>query len=150
MPESDLKYPERLILFDGVCNLCNRSIQFIIRQDPSGKFKFASLQSTYGKAVIENMRTFPSINTQKREKEAPTFQSIIFIFHGQSFTHSTAIIKIMQQLGGRWRFFTAIYLIPKRLRDGLYNCVATHRYRWFGKQNVCMVPSDKIKARFIE
>jgi len=152
MPVNNTSLPDRLLLFDGVCNLCDRSVQFIIRHDPKGKFKFAPLQSGYAQKVLRPDRTAPSqpqLTTLPAADETP-LRSIIFILHAKAYTRSTAIIKVMQELGFPWNVFTLFYVLPRPLRDRLYDFVANHRYRWYGKKDSCLVPTAALRDRFIE
>lgn len=127
-----------VILFDGVCNLCNGFVQFIIDKDKSGKFKFASLQSDYSKSKLE------ATNINNGE-----LSTIVFISEDRIYIKSTAALKIAKELGGLWLLLYPLILIPKFIRDGIYNFVAGNRYKWFGKQESCMLPTPDLKSRFL-
>lgn len=127
-----------ILLFDGVCNLCNSSVQFIIRHDPEQKFVFTSLQSDKGREILKEL----GLNTE-------VFNSLVFIEKGQAFTHSTGALKIARQLNGLWKFLYIFIIIPKPIRDFLYTFIANNRYRFFGKKDYCMMPSPELKSRFI-
>jgi len=128
-----------VILFDGVCNLCNGFVQFIIKQDPLGKFKFASLQSAYAKKKLDGI----GINKTN-------FDTVVFLSEGRIYTKSTAALKIAKHLGNGWALTYPLIFLPQFLRDSLYNLIARNRYKWFGKQESCMLPSPELKNRFLE
>jgi predicted DCC family thiol-disulfide oxidoreductase YuxK len=127
----------QIILFDGVCNLCNWAVQFIIRRDPEGKFKFAALQSTYSSKVLEN-----------EFQMKPNF--IIYIRNLVIYTRSTAVLMILRDLGGFWKMFYGLIIIPVFLRDRIYSFVAQKRYQLFGRRESCMIPSPELRSRFLE
>jgi predicted DCC family thiol-disulfide oxidoreductase YuxK len=128
-----------VILFDGICNLCNGFVQFVIKRDRKNVFKFASLQSAYGqKFLTEN-----KLNTDE-------FKSIILYKNEKLFTQSTAALKIFKELNGLWKLFFAFIVIPKFIRDAVYNLIARNRYRWFGKKETCMVPTKELEEKFLE
>lgn len=127
-----------VILFDGVCNLCNKSVQFIIKRDKEAKFLFASLQSPFGQAILKQF-SLP----------ADHFNSFILYQDRQIYTRSTAALKMFSQLKG-WKWVNMFYIFPKFMRNGVYNIIAKNRYRWFGKRNECMIPTPKLKERFLD
>jgi predicted DCC family thiol-disulfide oxidoreductase YuxK len=130
---------QKIILFDGVCNLCNRSVIFVLQREKSPIFKFASLQSRAGQALLEWL-AFPKDYNQ----------AVILIDHGKIYLGSTAALKIGQMLKFPWSFLSyAGFLVPKFIRDWVYNQIGQHRYHWFGKRDVCMVPTENLKARFL-
>lgn len=127
-----------LLLFDGICNLCNSSVQFIIKSDTKNVFTFASLQSDAAKDILLHFNsTFLNLN------------SVILINNNKIHTKSTAIIKIGQLLGGFFIFVVILYIIPKFIRDYIYDFVAKNRYKWFGKRKTCMSPTASLKNRFL-
>lgn len=128
-----------VILFDGVCNLCNKMVQFIIKHDPNAVFRFASLQSAYA----EHWITHCGLETER-------FVSIILIDRGQAYIKSDAVIGITARLQRPWSFIRLGRLLPRRFRDKLYDLLATHRYQWFGISDTCMVPDPEIRTRFLE
>lgn len=128
-----------VILFDGVCNLCSGFVQFIIKRDKSGKFKFASLQSVYAKDKLKST----GINSDE-------LSTVVFISGNRIYTKSTAALKIAKELGGSWRLLYPLIIIPKFLRDGVYNLIAKNRYKWFGKQESCMLPDPELRSRFLD
>lgn len=132
-------YPDKpLVLFDGVCNLCNASVQFIIEHDPEGKIMFASLQSERGQAILQHLGM-----------KMDDFDTFIFIEKGVAYTRSTGILKEIRYFKGGWRFLYAFIVIPRPIRDFFYNIIARNRYRWFGKKNECWLPTPELKMRFL-
>lgn len=127
-----------IILFDGICNLCNSSVQFIIKHDKKKQFRFASLQSTFGQSVLK-----------KYNLPDNDFTSFILLENENLYTRSTAALKIFKHLNGIWPFFYAFIVVPKNLRDWGYNIVAKNRYKWFGKQESCWVPTPELQSLFI-
>lgn len=126
-------------MFDGVCNLCNGTVRFIIKRDPMARFKFASLQSDQGQLLLKQF-DFP----------ADQFNFIIYIRDGKCFIKSTALLQILKDLGGKWKLFYGIIVIPGFIRDFFYNIIAKRRYQLFGRQEKCMIPTPNIKRRFLE
>ena len=138
-PDSLGNHRPVLILFDGVCNLCNGLVQFIIRRDPKGKFKFASLQSNVGRSLLKQFNIDPDL-----------LHSIVVIDNGVAFQRSDAALRIANYLGGRWKMLKAFNILPKFFCDACYNVVAANRYRIFGKKDSCMIPTPELKERFME
>jgi len=128
-----------LILFDGVCNLCNGFVKFLIKRDPAGKFRFASLQSDFGRSQLIRFNLNPDL-----------LHSVIVIEGDNVLQRSDAALRIVTQLGGPWKILNALKIFPRFLRDALYNVVARNRYKVFGKRDSCMIPTPELKARFIE
>ena len=128
-----------LVLFDGVCNLCNGAVQFIIKRDPASKFLFASLQSGFAAARLKEFGVAPG-----------SLHSIIVIKHNTMLERSDAILSIASELNGFWSVFRVFRILPRFIRDGLYDFIATYRYKIFGKQDSCMIPTPDLRARFIE
>ncbi|MEO8474765.1 MAG: thiol-disulfide oxidoreductase DCC family protein [Chryseolinea sp.] len=127
-----------LVLFDGVCNLCNGAVQFIIRRDPKAKFLFASLQSQ-----------FASDQLVKFGISGVAMESIVVIYDGKAFQKSDAALKIAAQLHGLWRVLYIFRFIPRFIRDALYDFIAARRYKIFGRQDSCMIPDPSLKKRFV-
>jgi predicted DCC family thiol-disulfide oxidoreductase YuxK len=138
-PDSLGSHRPILILFDGVCNLCSGVVKFIVRRDPKGKFKFASLQSDAGRSILKQFNIDPDL-----------LHSIVVIDNDAALERSDAAIHIATQLGGPWKLLKAFKIVPKFLRDAGYNVVAASRYRIFGKKDTCMIPTPELKERFIE
>jgi predicted DCC family thiol-disulfide oxidoreductase YuxK len=138
MNEIILKH-QQIILFDGICNLCNGSVTFILRSEKSSIFKFASIQSATGQELLAWGGLPKNYN-----------QAVILIDHGRIYLGSTAALKIGRQLRFPWSFLCyAGFLVPKFIRDWVYHQIAQHRYEWFGKRDVCMVPTENSKSRFL-
>lgn len=131
----DISHP--IILFDGVCNLCNSSVQFVIKHDKKEVFQFSSLQSDFGQQILEQ-NGLSGIN----------LFSLILLDKGNIYTQSTAVLRIAKKLGGFWSLLYAFIIVPKFLRNGIYNWIARNRYKWFGKQEACWVPTEELKKRF--
>ncbi|RYY21518.1 MAG: thiol-disulfide oxidoreductase DCC family protein [Cytophagaceae bacterium] len=132
-----------IILFDGVCTLCNGLVQFVIRHDPQQKFRFAALQSEAGQALLRS-RGRPLAPAALASPE-----SVVLVAGEQVYTHSTAVLHIAGRLGGIWRLGTIGWLLPRAWRDALYRYVARHRYRWFGRQESCLLPTPALRSRFL-
>lgn len=128
----------RLLFFDGVCNLCTGVVQFIIKRDKSAQFRFASLQSSVGEDFL-------------KENKMPTdeFASFVYLRDGKTFIRSDAALNIARDLGGLWTLAYGFIIVPRFIRDAVYNWVARNRYKWFGKTDVCMLPTPELKARFV-
>ena len=127
-----------IILFDGVCNLCNNSVQFIIRRDPKATFRFAALQSKIGQQLLKSS----GLSTE-------SFDSIILIKNGKVLQRSSAALEIAKGLTGLWPCLYGFKIIPSFIRDPLYNLVANNRYRFFGRKDHCMIPTPELKSRFV-
>ena len=128
----------RIILFDGVCNLCNGFVQFIIKRDPKAKFKFASLQSPEGLSLL-NKFGLPTID----------FDSLVYINGDNYLIKSNAGLAILKELEGFWKLFHVFIIIPKFIRDFFYDIISKTRYKIFGKRTSCMIPTPEIKQRFL-
>ncbi|ALD20397.1 thiol-disulfide oxidoreductase DCC family protein [Hymenobacter sp. DG25A] len=129
-----------IVLFDGVCNLCNGFVQFVIEHDPAGHFHFAALQSPEGQALLE---------AHGHAVPAGEPDSVLLLENGRLYSHSTAALRIARQLTWPWRWGYAAIWLPQRLRDAVYRWVARHRYQWFGKQEACWLPTPELRARFL-
>ncbi|WP_420322649.1 thiol-disulfide oxidoreductase DCC family protein [Flagellimonas sp.] len=130
---------KKIILFDGVCNLCNGAVKFIIKWDKKDVFRYAALQSEIGKQLIAER----TIDTSKVD-------SIILIEPGVAyFTKSDAALEITQHFGGLWKAFAIFTWIPKIFRDAIYDLIAKNRYKWFGRKDACMIPTPELKAKFL-
>jgi predicted DCC family thiol-disulfide oxidoreductase YuxK len=127
-----------VILFDGVCNFCNGAVNFIIERDREGYFKFAPLQSEVGeKLLAEN--GIDEIETD----------SVVLIEDGKVYTHSTAALRIARRLDGAWKFAYGFVVVPRFVRNFFYRLFARYRYKMFGKQDACMLPTPEIRHRFL-
>ena len=125
----------RIILFDGECNFCDASVQFIIKRD-HGAFHFASLQSKIGQQLVERFQLHG-------------IDSVVLIENDRAYTKSTAALRITKQLYRLWPLCYLLIVVPKSFRDSMYNLIAKNRYKLFGKKDICMLPSEKDRARFL-
>jgi predicted DCC family thiol-disulfide oxidoreductase YuxK len=130
---------KNIVLFDGVCNLCNASVRFIIKRDRKNLFYFASLQGAAGQELLRNLNL-----------ETDQFNSFVLIEKSKVFVRSEAVLRVLKILGGSWKFLYAFIILPKFIRDGIYNLIAKNRYKWFGKKEKCPVPLPEWKAKFLE
>ena len=131
---------KKIILFDGVCNLCNNAIQFIIKHDKKDQFRFATLQGEIGQKFISER----NIDQQKTD-------SIILIEPSVAYyLKSTAALKIGRNFGGIWILLWILEQIPVSFRDWVYSYIAKNRYKWFGKKNECMIPTPELKSKFLD
>jgi predicted DCC family thiol-disulfide oxidoreductase YuxK len=134
---ADIKQP--VILFDGVCNLCNGAVQYVIKHDANKQFLFASLQSQFGQQVLA-----------ARHLSNTNFNSFILLQNGIIYQRSTAALTVAKQLKGAIRFLHWCIIVPRFIRDGVYNFIAKKRYKWFGKQDACWLPTPELKGRFLD
>ncbi len=128
----------KIILFDGVCNLCNSSINFVIKHDKKNVFKFAALQSEVGLELISKFK----IDTSKLD-------SIILIDGDKYYEKSSAALHIAKNLSGAYPLLFGFMIVPKFLRNAVYDYVALNRYKWFGKKDSCMIPTPELKSKFL-
>ncbi len=139
--EQDLVQPftkYQIVLFDGVCTLCNQSIDFIIQRDHKSVFKFASLQSDFAQGLLKG---YPI--------DAHALDSVLLIKNGKLYQKSTAALHIARQLKGGWKLLYGCLIIPRFLRDAVYQLIARNRYRWFGKKETCRLPTPEERAKFL-
>jgi len=127
-------------LFDGVCNLCNSFVQTIIRNDKRQLFRFSSLQSGTGQRVLQYI--------QQNTGTVP--DSLILLYRGKLYFKSDAALKTASLLKGKWLFLTAGYIVPRFIRNIIYDIVARNRYRWYGKRDECMMPTPELNSRFLD
>ena len=127
-----------IVLFDGVCNFCSHSVNFIIERDAENYFKFAPLQSE----TAENLLKEYEINKVETD-------SVVLIENGAAYTHSTAALRIARKLGGFWSLIYGFIVVPKFIRDFFYKLFAKYRYKMFGKTDACMMPTPEIREKFI-
>ncbi|HEX6125157.1 MAG TPA: thiol-disulfide oxidoreductase DCC family protein [Pyrinomonadaceae bacterium] len=139
-----------VVLFDGVCNFCDASVNFVIDHDREGYFKFAPLQSEAGlKLAAEyGLRSETAAKNAAGDDLIP-IDSVILIEDGKAYTHSTAALRIARRLGAPWSWFYVLIVIPAPVRDYLYRLFAKYRYRFFGRKDECMLPSPEVRARFL-
>jgi predicted DCC family thiol-disulfide oxidoreductase YuxK len=135
----DIPKHKKLILFDGVCNLCNSSIQFIIKNDKKNLFLFSPLQSNIGQKIIKSF----NINTAE-------IDSVLLYSKKDGLSQkSTAALKIARQLGFPKNLLSVFFIVPRFIRDWIYQYIAKNRYKWFGKRDNCMVPTPDLQSKFI-
>ena len=127
-----------VILFDGVCNFCNSSVNFIIKRNRKKDIRFAALQSEAGKRLLNEYRL-----------PAGEMESIVFIENGNAYQRSAAALRICRRLSGAWPLCYGFILVPRFIRDAVYNWIAANRYKWFGVQEQCMIPTPEIRERFL-
>ncbi len=127
-----------IVLFDGVCNFCDASVNFIIRHDRRGRFQFAPLQSDVGKDLCAE-------HGLKRQR----LDTLVLIERGVAYTRSTAALRIARRLSGPCRLLYALIAIPQPVRDAAYGWFARHRYRWFGRRHECAIPAANVRSRFL-
>jgi predicted DCC family thiol-disulfide oxidoreductase YuxK len=127
-----------IILFDGVCNLCNGAVNFVIKRDPGNVFKFAPLQEKQGALLLKTH----AIDIQKLE-------SIVLIENEKVYIKSSAALRITKKLSGLWPLLFVLLIIPSFIRDGIYDIIAKNRYKWFGKKEQCMIPTPGLKKKFL-
>lgn len=125
-----------ILFFDGVCNLCNSSVQFVLKKDKTKTIKFASLQSDYAREYLGKLNNLPD--------------SIVFVSEGEIYTESTAALKLIPFLGAPYKMLLIFWIFPKKFRDIIYRYIARNRYKWFGKKDECFLPSSEYKERFLK
>jgi predicted DCC family thiol-disulfide oxidoreductase YuxK len=129
---------DNLILFDGVCNFCISSVQFIIRHDRGAVFRFIPIQSDLGRVICRTAGLDPD-----------DIRTFLVLTKDRALIRSDAALEVAKQLCGLWRLWVVFKIVPRGLRDWVYSFVARHRYRWFGRRDACMIPSDNVRERFL-
>jgi predicted DCC family thiol-disulfide oxidoreductase YuxK len=129
-----------LVLFDGVCNLCSATVQFIIDRDPAGHFRFAALQSAAGAKALAEHGAAPVVGDP---------DSVMLLEGARVYTHSDAALRVARRLTGLWPVLYAFIVVPRFMRDVLYRFIARNRYRWFGRTEACRIPTPELRARFL-
>lgn len=130
---------KKIVLFDGVCNLCNASVQFIIKRDNKNQFLFGSLQGTFGQEQLK-----------KYHLPDHDFNSFMLIENEQLYTKSTGALRMLKHLGNGWQLFYAFIIVPKFIRDGVYEFISENRYKWFGSKEECWLPKPELKSKFLD
>jgi len=133
--EIESKY---LLLFDGVCNLCNGAVNFVIDRDKRQRIVFASLQSELGQQILK-----------QHQLPAQDFKSMVLVRQNKVFLKSNAVLEIAKELSGAWKLLYVFKIVPRFLRDWIYEIISTNRYKWFGRKDQCRVPTADIKNRFV-
>jgi len=136
-----LKLSERhpIVLFDGVCNLCDGFVQFVMKRDKAGAFRFAPLQSEAGRTLLRHFNL-----------DEAAMDTVILIENGTIHTKSTAALRTARNIGGVWGLAYVFIILPKFIRNSVYDFIAKNRYRWFGKKDACMIPTPEVRARFLQ
>jgi len=134
----NIKNNHKIILFDGVCNLCNSSVNFVIKHEKPNTFRFAALQSEIGQQLLK-----------KHQLNHQDLDSIVLIDREKSYIKSTAALHISKSLKGLYPLFFACIVIPTFIRNWVYDFVAKNRYKWFGKKERCMIPTPALKDKFL-
>ncbi len=129
-----------VVLFDGVCNLCNSTVHFIIARDPKAYFRFAPLQSASAAALLGDKAPGADV--------AP--DSVMLVEDGKVYQASTAALRVARKLSGAWKLLYAFIVVPRFVRDPVYYLIARNRYRWFGKSDACWLPTPELRSRFLE
>lgn len=130
---------QSVILFDGVCNFCNAAVQLVIKRDKEKRYVFCSLQSERAKEFLAGYNT-----------DSQSLLSFILVEEGKVYTKSTAALRVARHLSGLWSLLYPLIVLPKSLRDIPYTFIANNRYKWFGKREECMIPSEELRARFLD
>jgi predicted DCC family thiol-disulfide oxidoreductase YuxK len=128
-----------VIFFDGFCNLCNGSVQFVIKRDSDQIFRFASLQSNLAKEQLTLFNISPN-----------ALESFILVENNKVYQRSTAALRVARRLNGLWPLLYAFIIVPPFIRNAVYNYIAKNRYKWFGKQESCWVPTPELKSKFLD
>jgi predicted DCC family thiol-disulfide oxidoreductase YuxK len=128
-----------IILFDGVCNFCNGAINFIIKRDRKRIFRYAALQSDAGQQLLKQY----NLSTNDLD-------SFVLIYKGNSYKKTSAALNVASMLGGAWKLSGVFRIFPSSIRDVAYNLIANNRYRWFGKKDSCMIPTQEVRSLFLQ
>lgn len=128
-----------VLLFDGVCNLCNGAVNFIIDRDPKGHFQFAALQSDFGQEKLQEL----GFNTEE-------FDSLVLLSEGKVYKKSTAALRIARKLNGLYPLLAVFLIVPPFIRNWVYDLIGRNRYRWWGKRDSCRMPTPELRQRFVD
>lgn len=134
----DLSNEHPIILFDGVCNMCDGFVQFVMKRDKQGVFRFAPLQSEAGRVLLRHFGL-----------DENALDTVVLIENGAFYTKSTAPLRTAKRIGGGWALAYSFIILPKFIRDWGYDLVATYRYKLFGEKTTCMMPTPEVRARFL-
>lgn len=129
---------QSIILFDGVCNFCNSAVNFTLKRNKKENIRFAPLQSEAAQKLL-----------QQYGLPGDVMESFVFIDDGKAYQRSTASLKVCRHLTGLWPLCYGLIIVPRFIRDGIYNWIAKNRYKWFGIREVCMMPTPEVRARFL-
>jgi predicted DCC family thiol-disulfide oxidoreductase YuxK len=133
--------PDHVLLYDGVCNMCDSTVQFVLKRDKKKKIHFAGLQSSVAKTILaqHDVRIDPN-----------ELSTIYYIRKGKLYSRSTAILKVCMELNNAWPLMGAFLIVPKFIRDGVYSFIARNRYKWFGKKEYCTLPDPEERNLFLD
>ena len=134
----DFPTDKPIVLFDGVCNLCNGFVQQMIKLDPQGQFRYTAIQSPAGQQIMESQGLSTSNIT-----------TVVLYDQGKVYTHSDVALEIARRLGFPWNLAYGFIILPKGFRNVIYDWIARNRYRWFGQKESCMIPTPELKSRFL-
>jgi len=137
-----------IVLFDGVCNFCNSSVNFVIEHDREGYFKFAPLQSEEGRKLADSTGLISKTPGAGGDGSRPV-DSMVLVENNKAFTRSTAALRIVRRLGFPWSLLYGFIVVPRAIRDYFYDLFAHYRYRLFGKKEECMLPTPEVRGRFL-
>jgi len=127
-----------ILLFDGVCNLCNGVVQWVIARDPAAQFRFASLQSEAGRTLLA-----------QHQLPLDAMDTVVLVDGAAHWRKSDAALEMLRRLGGAWPLLSALRVVPRGLRDAAYDWIARNRYGWWGKRDECWIPTPELRARFL-
>ena len=130
---------KKIVLFDGVCNLCSGAVQFILKHDKKNQFLFGSLQGKAGQEYLKKFNLPPD-----------SFNSFMLVEGEQLYERSTGALRMLKHLGNGWQLLYGFIIVPKSIRDAVYNLIAKKRYQWFGKKQECWLPSKAWESRFLD
>jgi len=130
---------KKIILYDGMCNLCSESVQFVLKRDPKLKFRYASLQGIFGQEVAKKYQLPPG-----------EFDSFLLLEGEKIYKRSTAALRVLKRLNGLWPLLYGLIIVPPFIRNAIYDWIAANRYKWFGKKNECWIPRPEWKEVFID
>ncbi len=131
-------HTQHVILFDGVCNFCNSTVNFTLKRNSKADILFTPMQSAAGQKLLGQHNLPPD-----------DMKSFVFIENNTVYNRSTAALKVCKHLRGLWPLCYGFIIVPKFIRDGIYNWIAKNRYKWFGKKETCMIPTQEVKTRFL-
>ncbi len=134
----ELSKTNPILLFDGVCNLCNGAVQFVIKYGSKNTLRFAALQSETGQQILEHF------NLPKED-----IFSVILVENEKVYVRSSAALRMYKNMGGFWNLMYLFIIVPRPIRDAIYNLIAKNRYKWFGEKESCMIPTPELKSRFL-
>ena len=129
---------ESILLFDGHCSLCNAAVDFVLKRDAKKKLLLASIQGSAGQKILKKYQLPPSY-----------LDTLVLVEQGKVYLGSTAALRVARLLGGGWPLFYLLIIVPKGIRDRIYQWIGTHRYQWFGQKSSCRMPTASEKSRFL-